>query len=423
MQLWKSGVSSPELVIDISRLPLNRIETPASGVGIGALACMNDEIRLESFFRGRHPSPGHAVIYARAGLRSMSERSPRFARTAWLGTVAFACAVAPTAAKNNAQNGADQGSLPPTLESNEREALDDAWWTGPIFAASAATLPQGHFLIEPVFYDSISYGSYDNRWAEHASPHTNAIRSFTFLMYGVTDTFMAGLLPKFGYDQVSGSARSGLGAGDTTIRLQYRLVQSQEGRPMPGLSFVLDETFPTGKYQELGASPGDGLGTGAFKTTASVYSQYYFWIGDGRILRARLDVAYGFTDTQIKVKNVSVYGTRAGFRGSVSPGNTFVADIACEYSLTRNWVPALDVIYERDGSTELRRFDSALSPSALFSAGAETLSGSGNAISLAPALEYNWNKHVGVIVGVAVTVAARNASATITPVLGVNMAY
>jgi hypothetical protein len=30
-----------------------------------------------------------------------------------------------------------------------RQSLDDAWWTGPMLAPSAATLLQGHFLIEP----------------------------------------------------------------------------------------------------------------------------------------------------------------------------------------------------------------------------------------------------------------------------------
>jgi len=32
-----------------------------------------------------------------------------------------------------------------------RQLLDDAWWTGPMLAPSASTLPQGHFLIEPEF--------------------------------------------------------------------------------------------------------------------------------------------------------------------------------------------------------------------------------------------------------------------------------
>ena len=37
-----------------------------------------------------------------------------------------------------------------------RQSLDDAWWSGPMLAPSAATLPRGHFLIEPYLYDVIA---------------------------------------------------------------------------------------------------------------------------------------------------------------------------------------------------------------------------------------------------------------------------
>ena len=39
----------------------------------------------------------------------------------------------------------------------ERQSREDAWWTGPMLAASAASLPQGHFLLEPYLFDVISY--------------------------------------------------------------------------------------------------------------------------------------------------------------------------------------------------------------------------------------------------------------------------
>jgi hypothetical protein len=42
--------------------------------------------------------------------------------------------------------GAQEASPPSSLL---RQALDNAWWTGPMLAPSAATLPRGHFLIEP----------------------------------------------------------------------------------------------------------------------------------------------------------------------------------------------------------------------------------------------------------------------------------
>src|SRR5690348_11021258 len=56
-----------------------------------------------------------------------------------------------------------QQSAPP-VASEVRQSLDDAWWTGPMLAPSAATLPRGHFLIEPYLYDV-------------TSPHSNGFGS------------------------------------------------------------------------------------------------------------------------------------------------------------------------------------------------------------------------------------------------------
>src|ERR1700736_3501125 len=42
MQLWKAGVSAPDLVIDISRLPLDAVTLHPDRIAIGALARMSD---------------------------------------------------------------------------------------------------------------------------------------------------------------------------------------------------------------------------------------------------------------------------------------------------------------------------------------------------------------------------------------------
>ena len=43
----------------------------------------------------------------------------------------------------------------------QRQSLDDAWWTGPLLASGASTLPKGHILFEPYLYDAKPYGSFD----------------------------------------------------------------------------------------------------------------------------------------------------------------------------------------------------------------------------------------------------------------------
>ena len=48
------------------------------------------------------------------------------------------------------------GVLARAEDTASRQSMDDAWWTGPLLAASASSLPRGHFLVEPYLYDIIS---------------------------------------------------------------------------------------------------------------------------------------------------------------------------------------------------------------------------------------------------------------------------
>jgi hypothetical protein len=52
-----------------------------------------------------------------------------------------------------------------------------------------------------------------------------------------------------------------------------------------------------------------------------------------------------------RVKDVSVYGTSAGFRGQAMPGPSVLVDAAWEYSVTKRWVAALDATYRHQGNT------------------------------------------------------------------------
>src|SRR5512143_3798240 len=68
-----------------------------------------------------------------------------------------------------------------------RQSLDDAWWTGPLLAPNATTLPRGHFLIEPYLFDVIRYGRYDHDGNRQSAPRTNGFGSLTYVLYGLVD--------------------------------------------------------------------------------------------------------------------------------------------------------------------------------------------------------------------------------------------
>jgi hypothetical protein len=289
------------------------------------------------------------------------------------------------------------------------QSRDDAWWTGPLLAASPGSLTPGHFLIEPYLFDAIPQGHYDNDGNRRPVPHANDFGSQSYLLYGLTDKVGVGLIPRFAFNDLGeGRSSSKVGMGDVTVQAQYGLTRFHEGSWLPTTAFVLQETLPVGKYDQLGDRPANGFGAGTYSTNLALYSQYFFWMPNGRILRTRLDVSYSISGSA-GVRDVSVYGTDEGFRGRARPGNVTVVNAAGEYSLTRNWVLAMDIVYEHDGSTHV------------YGSGFDANSGTAHTWSLAPAIEYNFNSRVGIIAGAKFTVAGRNATAVVIPVAAVNI--
>lgn len=299
-------------------------------------------------------------------------------------------------------------ALPPALST--QESTSDAWWTGPLLANSAETLPPGHFLFEPYLYDI-------------RTPHTDSFGSRTYILYGLVNNLSIGLIPVFGYNKISnGPSSSSAGIGDWQLQAQYRLRRFHEGSWLPTVAIQLQETFPTGKYDQLGSRPADGLGSGSYATTVAVNSQTYLWLPSGRILRVRLDVSETFSQTA-HVKGVSVYGTDEGFRGSAKPGNGFFVDLAFEYSLTERWVLATDFTYGHNGNTRLTGVNVVDPGNVPFPQNVRSDSGSSTSFGVAPAIEYNWSPAIGVILGTRVIFGGHNSTGSVTPVVALNYVY
>jgi hypothetical protein len=314
-------------------------------------------------------------------------------------------------APSSQQEEKQQSAQPPGTQQAEpqspptRQQLGEAWWTGPLLANNASTLPRGHFLVEPYLYDVIS-------------PHTNGFGSLTYIEYGLANRFTVGLIPTFGYNKVSdGLSSSGVGLGDVTVLAQYRLTQFHERHSLPTISFMVQETFPSGKYDQLGPRPSNGLGAGAYTTTLALNSQTYFWMPTGRILRMRLNATQSIS-TYASVAGLSVYNTPTGFQGHAKPGASTYVDAAAEYSLTRNWVLALDATYRHTYNTRITGADPTQSPPNI-----QLNSGSSDAIGFAPALEYNWKPTIGVLVGTRIIALGHNTSTTITPAVAINYVH
>jgi len=296
-----------------------------------------------------------------------------------------------------------------------RQSLDDAWWTGPLLAPTAGTLPVGHILFEPYFYDSIPTAFVDAAGHSHPVPRENNFGSQSYLLYGLADRFTVGLIPRFGFkqaDDVHGS--SSINAGDLSLQAQYQLTQFEEGGWIPTISVNLGETLPVGAYDRLDRAS-NGFGAGAYTTTLSLYSQTYFWMPGGRIMRTRLNLSYALSNN-VSLMDRSVYGTLPGFRGHASPGASAVADLAFEYSIDRNWVAAMDFWVEQDENTRVTGSMPGV-PQMVNDLGRARV------FYVAPALEYNFSSTFGIILGARIFAAGENQTDTVTPVIAFNYVH
>ncbi len=301
-----------------------------------------------------------------------------------------------------------------SADAGDPQSRDDAWWTGPMLAASGATLPRGHALVEPYLFDVVTHGRFDSGGNRHDVGTENDPGSLTYMLYGLTDRVTVGMIPRFFHGiPASGPESSGVAVGDLTLQAGYGLTQFQDDHRTPSIALVLDETLPTGRYDRLDRAS-DGFGAGAYTTGLSLYSQEYFWMPNGRILRGRLDLTYAVSST-VSLADQSVYGTSAGFHGHASPGDSATIDASAEYSVTREWVVALDVVYQHNASTHVH----GGSPGGELSADA----GSSYSLGFAPAIEYNWSARAGVLLGVRIIEIGRNTSASITPAVAVDLVF
>ena len=234
----------------------------------------------------------------------------------------------------------------------EPQSREDAWWTGPMLAPSGATLPAGHWLIEPYLFDVMADGHFDQQGDHHAGPHEHDLGSLTYVLYGLTDRLTVGMIPRFAYNEPAGAPNSSApGVGDFTLQAGYGLTQYHDGHYVPAIALVVQETLPTGRYERL-ARPAMASAAAATRPRSTCFPRT---ISGCRTGASCVRASTSPTPSHPR----SACTTRAstarpfGFRGDARPGDGFTADLAGEYSVTRNWVLALDVVYQHNASTRI----------------------------------------------------------------------
>jgi hypothetical protein len=282
-------------------------------------------------------------------------------------------------------------------EFNHALELFNPWYSGPLITPSATMVPPGDMMMQPYIYFTDNYAAFDNDRKSVDVPNRFLINTQPVIVqFGVTPsvdtTVIMGTSAGWQQGQFSG--------GFQDINLQIGFKIQEETIHVPKAKFSISQSFPTGKYQNLDPKNFgiDGTGAGAWQTKFSLaFGKLIFW-NTLHPLNTRVSLGY-VVSTPIEVHNFNSYGGGYGTRGNVHPGNTFNVDLGLELSINQPWVAALDIVYNCSSPT-------TFSGSTLAPVG----SAYSDQLSLAPAIEYNFNANMGILWGAWFTVYGRNAA-------------
>ena len=291
------------------------------------------------------------------------------------------------------------------------ESLETPWLTGPLLTPSGDTVPKGHFNFEPYIFSNNNTGFFNNHWHLHSNIETTHNINFQMLtQIGLTQCMDFSINPQFFFNW-EGSQDEWL-PGDFGIELSVQLTRETPGSWMPAIKFSIAETLPTGQYQnlvmkKLGTDAGGG---GSWGTLFKFVCTKLWHFSGHHFLAARLS---GGTQlfSNVKVNGANAYGGDSSTKGVVHPGVAVPFYLGLEYTMTRHWALALDLVSIYTAPTRFK--GTTLCP-----VGNKTHS---YTLSIAPAIEYNFNFNVGLIAGIWTTLVGRNTYNFINGVVAVNV--
>lgn len=277
------------------------------------------------------------------------------------------------------------------------------WYTGPLITPGAGMMPVGSGNSQPYLFVIDNYASYNTERKSIPLPSNLVqLKGTANLQTGVTDTFDFNV--NFSGQGNWQYGHSGGGFGDMSIVGGFSIYK--QTIYVPDAKLTITQTFPTGEYKNLSSNGFNlnGVGAGAYSTQFGLgFSKIIFWTTK-HPMNIRCFFGYQLS-TVVDVRGFNTYGGGFGCKGRVRPGNLFSADFGYELSLTQRWVGAIDVVYTATNSTKFHGNPGVLKNGTPSGVG----TGYSDNLSLAPALEYNFNPNIGIIAGAWFSVYGRNS--------------
>jgi hypothetical protein len=293
------------------------------------------------------------------------------------------------------------------------------WLTGPLIAPIGAIVPYGDFEIESYIYFTTNTGTYNSHWHSVSAEHNFYSLNPQFLcFFGLTPWMDINIVPQFFANWTHG--QHSVVFGDLQAALDFQLLDPGYTPYFPGIKFFVRETFPTGPYQRLNPKKllTDQGGAGTFATSLGLvlYKVYHF--GGHYFLSTTYNATYTIT-TPVHVRGFNTYGGGHGTHGHVLPGNTSQFIVSFEFTLSQNWVLALDNVYTHVNATRFYGTVGTTAPGTPATVGGP----SSEQISFAPAIEYNFSSHFGIEAGCWFSAWGRNSTEFRSAVINFDYTY
>lgn len=290
-------------------------------------------------------------------------------------------------------------------ELHEPEVAAGPWFTGPLIAPLGVVVPYGDVAVRSYLYFIAETGAYGQDWQSVGGEENFYTLTAQFqCFFGLTPWCDLNIIPRFFYKTTSN--QHFFYPGDLTAGLDFQLMKEDATPYFPGIKFAIREIFPTGNFQYFHPRKllTDETGEGTFSTQFDLVFYKIFHWRDSCWLSMTWSAQYTI-HMPAHVHGFNTYGGGFGTDGKVLVGSDFQGILSFELSLNQNWAFALDSVYRHGDSAQFFGM-----PGIAFTGTfAEVGRASFEQLSFAPAIEYNFSKSLGVIVGCWFSAAGRNS--------------
>lgn len=316
----------------------------------------------------------------------------------------------------------------------------EPWYTGPLIADTAKVVAPWKRDFWFKTFTTRNHGVFNSSWGFDDTSKNENILYKPSLKYGLFDRVEAKTVLPYQTKKNQGAIHSGI--GDVGVALDYQWLRPTDHNHAPYILLSLQETLPTGSYDHLNPnlSGTDAMGMGSFQTVIGLDLEHESQLNVlTHVFETNLRINVSYTvPSPVNIIGLSTYGGTLETRGRIKPGTSLVFDVSTELSLTQHWVAVMEGYFQYQNASVFNGFiEQGASPNARRAFHAKGFThflptqnnlvpgtignGTVDELTLAPAIEYDFAEHIGIIGGVWFIVAGKNTPSFLTASLSFHM--